>query len=71
MSFPACFPTHAQYREWRKVAIIAKESVTPCTDCTRPYKAHMTDQGKCFPSEVRMQFSLVRRFDPPLTEGQT
>ena len=68
MTYPACFDNKAQYTGWKRVAIIAKESCTPCTDCTKPYKRLMAEAGRCHPPEVRIQFGLIRRFDPPTKE---
>jgi hypothetical protein len=71
MSFPDCYLTLDEYKAWRKAATMAKESAAPCTDCTKEFRAAMTTVGRCHPTEVRMNFSVIRRFEPTITESES
>jgi hypothetical protein len=53
---PACFPTQADYDDWRALARNAREQATPCTDCLKPYKASMLAVGRCDAKQVKAIF---------------
>ena len=53
MSFPQCFDSNRQFRDWSQAA---KRSVPGdssfCTDCTARYQKQMIAQERCFHSDT-------------------
>lgn len=62
MTYPACYPSQADYTDWARYARTAHELASPCMDCTKRYRAEMTHAGRCDRKEVQTVF-VVR---PPL-----
>lgn len=56
MTYPKCFDNNQQYREWRASAIIAKESVSLCADCSARYQELIGP--RCNRVEVRANFTV-------------
>lgn len=56
-SYPLCFAKQEDYDHWRKLAQDAHDHVSPCTDCTKPYRAKMLEQGRCDKRIVKRDFS--------------
>lgn len=61
LTHPVCFVDAKQYREWRKVAMIAKEPCSPCSDCSPRYRNAMVEDDRCYPVDVK---SVYRVFAP-------
>lgn len=62
---PACFDSRAQYEGWRKFALIAKEVVSICSDCTPEYRARMHEAGRCHPVRAAAMFTVNPPRNPP------
>lgn len=56
MMYPKCFDSHAEFKAWKQSAVVAKEWVTPCSDCTALYQERMGT--RCQRHEVRVNFSV-------------
>lgn len=56
-AFPACFKSQVDYDDWKKLARLAREDASPCTDCTLIYKTRMLYQGRCNAKQVRSEFA--------------
>ena len=71
MSFmhPECFKDAKQYSEWRKVAMIAKEHCTPCTDCSPRYRNEMVEVQRCYPIEVKAIYRVFAPVEQPVKEN--
>jgi hypothetical protein len=49
MSFPKCFDSSQQFREWSQAAKRSDPGDSSfCTDCTAHYQMQMIDQERCF-----------------------
>lgn len=59
MTFPACFTSQRHIDEWTSLAKIAKEEASPCSDCTKRYKAQMLEEGRCDRAVVRKDFAYT------------
>lgn len=59
-SYPACFPSQADYNRWRKLARLSQEVVSPCSDCDAKYRDRMQAQNKCHRETVR-EIHLINR----------
>lgn len=70
-SYPACFPSLDQYREWLHYARVAKASVNICHDCTPEYRRRMVDADRCHPHR-RWGYDPDQRTpsEPEVTEAQ-
>jgi hypothetical protein len=44
---PKCFPDVKTFREWVALAMVAKEVVSPCDDCTASYESKMREVELC------------------------
>ena len=59
MSYPACFPSQAQYDHWARLARQSGTDPTwPCIDCTKAFQRRMYQAGRCehpdaFPGDPR------------------
>lgn len=47
MKYPPCFHAQGIYKQWKRLAVIANETVSPCSDCTTEYEQKMHSQGLC------------------------
>lgn len=56
---PACYPTQKLYDDWRRVASLAREECTPCTDCSKKFAYEMRERGKCQPAQVKAIFRFT------------
>ena len=56
--FPDCFASAQQFREWRLMAIRAKEAVSICDDCSAQYAAQMRSEGRCHPDYAKRRFTI-------------
>ena len=53
MSFPQCFDSHRQFREWSQAARRSDPGDSGyCTDCTAHYQKQMVTQERCFHPET-------------------
>ncbi len=68
---PACFDSRAQYEGWRKFALIAKEVVCICADCTPEYRARMHEAGRCHPVKAAAMFTVNPPRKPAITVEPT
>ena len=59
MTYPACFTSQQAFDEWTALAKIAREEASPCSDCTRRYRAKMQDEGRCDREVVRKDFAYA------------
>lgn len=58
---PLCFPDLKTYKLWKSFAERARETVSPCDDCSEKYKMKMERQERCHPDMTTKLFSI--RYD--------
>lgn len=64
-NFPPCFPSKEDYDVWKLFAIRAHEPCSPCSDCTKKYKAQMKAQGQCETKVVEIQYEHFKSHREP------
>jgi hypothetical protein len=57
MQYPKCFDSQADFANWQIFAHRAKETASPCTDCSRDYKKKMKLQYRCQERQVKKLFT--------------
>lgn len=59
MSTPLCFDTKKDFAHWQSLARRAREVSTPCSDCSKQYKAEMLSRGRCKEKSVKAEFRQI------------
>jgi len=60
-SYPPCFPTKDVYRDWMRLARIAKEVACVCDDCSSEYERQMKSTDRCQKEWVILNLTLNYR----------
>jgi hypothetical protein len=58
-TYPICFKSPKQFREWAYLAMQAREEATPCGDCTKDYQERMLRECRCLENEVKEVFKYL------------